>query len=317
MPTRYRSLPTPLTYARRRLFTAALTLFGVATIVFGLIHLLPGDPAEAMLARSGASPEAVAALRAELGLDRPLAVQYVAWLGALARGDLGQSLFSGRPVAALIREQFPSTLELALAAFCWALALGLVMGLVAARHAGGWLDRLLMGIAVTGVSVPIYWSGLLLIWLFSVRLAWLPPTGAGSWQTLVMPSLALGFAAAAPIARLTRVTFLEALAQPYTVVARAKGLRERDVLLRHVGRNAVIPLLAIAGLQLSFLLGGTVVTETVFSRPGLGRLLVDAVLWRDLPVVQGVALVIAGIYVGVNLIADLAAGLLNPQVGWE
>jgi peptide/nickel transport system permease protein len=308
---------SPLNYLARRLLTGALTLLGVATIVFGLIHLLPGDPAETMLARSGAPPEAVVALRAEIGLDRPLIVQYLRWLGSLAQGNLGRSLFYNRPVARLIGEQFPSTLELALAAFAVAIGLGIPLGVVAALRRDSWVDRLAMTTAVAGVAVPVFWSGLLLIWLFSVRLGWLPPTGAGSWRALVMPALVLGFATAGPLARLTRATLLDVLGQPYITVARAKGLSERAVLLRHVTRNALIPLLTIAGVQLGFLLAGTVVIETLFGRPGLGRLLVDAILWRDLPVIQGVALVIAGIYVLVNLFVDLSAGWIDPQVGWE
>jgi ABC-type dipeptide/oligopeptide/nickel transport system permease component len=306
-----------LPYLRRRLLVAGLTLLGVATVVFALVRLLPGDPAETMLARSGAPPAAVAALRTELGLDRPLPAQYAAWLAAVARGDLGRSLFNDRPVADLIREQFPYTLELAAAAFACAVALGLALGTAAACRPHSWLDRLATALAVGGATLPVFWSGLLLIWLFSVRLGWLPPAGAEDWRALLMPSLVLGYASAGPLARLTRAALLEVLAQPYITAARAKGLRPRQVLLRHAGRNALIPLLTISGLQLSFLLGGTVVTETLFSRPGLGRLLVDAILWRDLPVVQGVALVTAGFYVLINLAVDLVAGWLNPQVGWQ
>jgi peptide/nickel transport system permease protein len=308
---------TPLSFLGRRLLTAALTLLGVATLVFALIHLLPGDPAEAMLARSGAPPAAVAALRAEIGLDRPLVVQYVRWMGSAARGNLGRSLFYNRPVSQLIGEQLPSTFQLALAAFAVALVLGIPLGVIAALRRSSWIDRMSMTVAVAGVAVPVFWSGLVLIWIFSVRLGWLPPAGAESWSALVMPALVLGFATAGPLARLTRATLLDILAQPYITVARAKGLTERGVLIRHAARNALIPLLTIAGVQLGFLLAGAVVTETLFGRPGLGRLLVDAILWRDLPVIQGVALVIAGIYVLANLAVDLAAGWINPQVGWE
>ncbi len=304
-------------YLRRRLLTGSLTLLGVVTVIFALVHLLPGDPAETMLARAGAAPEAVTALRAELGLDRPLPAQYLAWLAHLAHGDLGKSLFNGRPVAALIAEQFPHTAALALAAFAWAVALGLILGSVAAYWPGSWLDRSAMALAVGGVAVPVFWSGLLLIWLFSVRLGWLPPAGAEDWRGLVMPAVVLGYASAGPIARLTRASLGKVLSEPYITTAHAKGLTRRQVLLRHAARNAAIPVLTVAGLQLGFLLGGTVVTETLFSRPGLGKLLVDAILWRDLPVVQGVALVVAGIYVLVNLVVDLAAGWLNPRVGWE
>lgn len=316
MSTEESQAPFPA-YLRRRLLTASLTLLGVATVTFALIHLLPGDPGETMLARAGASPEAVAALRTGLGLDRPLLAQYAGWLMNLARGHLGTSLLNGRPVAALIAEQFPHTLALALAAFSWALLLGLTLGVIGAWRPGGWLARLATAAAVGGIAVPVFWSGLLLIWLFSVRLGWLPPAGAQGVRSIIMPALVLGYSAAGPVARLTRASLLEVLAQPYITAARAKGLNMRQVVLRHAAANALIPVLTVAGLQLGFLLGGTVVTETVFSRPGLGRLLIDAIIWRDLPVVQGVALVIAGAYVLVNLAVDLLAGWLNPARGWE
>ncbi len=306
-----------LSYLRRRLLVAALTLLGIASVVFLLVRLLPGDPAETMLARSGASPQAVAALRSELGLDKPLPVQYADWLGQLLHGNLGRSLYYNRPVTGLIGEQFAYTLHLALAALAWAWLAGPALGILAAHSAGGWPDRLAMLAAVLGATVPVFWSGLLLIWLFSVRLGWLPATGAGSWQALLMPSLVLGFATAGPLARVARVTLLDVLAQPYVVAARAKGLSAREVLLRHALRNALVPLITVSGLQLSFLLGGTFITETVFSRPGIGKLLVDAILNRDLPVVQGVALLAAGFYVILNLLVDLAAGWLSPQAGWQ
>jgi ABC-type dipeptide/oligopeptide/nickel transport system permease component len=270
-----------------------------------------------MLARSGATPEAVTALRNELGLDRPLHQQFGIWLVSLLRGDLGRSLFYGRPVTALIAEQFPYTLQLAIAAFALAVTLGFALGGVAARWPYGWIDRIASILAIGGLAVPVFWSGLLLILLFSERLGWLPPTGAESWQSLVMPALVLGYGAAGPIARLTRTTVLEVWRQPYITSARAKGLPEGLLLLRHALRNALIPLVTVSGLQLSFLLGGTVVTETVFGRPGLGRLLVDAILWRDLPVVQGVALLAAAAYVIINLGVDLISGWLNPQVSWQ
>ena len=304
-------------YLRRRLLTGGLTILGVITVVFALVHLLPGDPAETMLARSGASPEAIAALRLELGLDHPLPAQYAGWLAHLARGDLGRSLFNNRPVRDLIAEQFPYTLTLALVAFTWAVLLGVSLGVASALRPGSWLDRLASGLAVGGVAVPVFWSGLLLLWLFSVRLRWLPPAGAQGWRSLIMPALVLGYASAGPIARLTRASLLEVLRQPYITAARARGLNRWGILGRHAARNAAIPIVTIAGLQLGFLLGGAVVTETLFSRPGLGKLMVDAILWRDLPVVQGVALVIALIYVVVNLGVDLLAGWLNPQAGWE
>jgi ABC-type dipeptide/oligopeptide/nickel transport system permease component len=306
-----------LTYARRRLVAALLTLLGVATVVFLLMRLLPGDPAETMLARSGASPEAVRALRAELGLDEPLPVQYVQWFGEVAQGNLGRSLFYNRPVTQLIAEQFPYTAELALAALAWAALLGPLLGISAAYWVRRWPDRLATVLAVTGTTVPIFWSGLLFIWLFSVHLRWLPSAGATGWRSLIMPSFLLGLAATGPMARVTRASLLEVLGLPYTTTARAKGLTQAQVLRRHALRNILVPLITVFGLQLGFLLAGTVITETVFSRPGIGRLFVDAILYRDLPVVQGVALLVAGLYVVLNLVVDLTAGWLNPQAGWQ
>lgn len=305
-----------LVLLRRRLVVAALTLFGVATVVFSLIRLLPGDPAATMLAQAGASPESIAALRAELGLDRPLLVQYGDWLGGAIRGDLGRSLLTNRPVLELIGEQWRATALLASFSFAWAVFLGVSLGAIAAHARQRWLDWLTTGVAVTGTAVPVFWSGLLMIWILSVLLGWLPPP-SGSPLSVVLPGLVLGHAAAGPIARLTRASLLEVLAQPYIAAARAKGLTERAVLWQHAARNAAIPVLTVAGLQLGFLLGGAVVTETVFNRPGLGRLLVDGILWRDLPLVQGVALVIAVTYVVLNLAIDLLVGWFDPRVGWQ
>jgi ABC-type dipeptide/oligopeptide/nickel transport system permease component len=306
-----------LAYIWRRVLAGLLTLWGVATVVFALLRLLPGDPAETMLAQSGASPAAVAALRLQLGLDQPLGVQYVQWLHSLALGDLGESLFSRQPVAEVISQQLPFTAALAAAALIWSLTLGLALGIGAARWAGRWPDHLAMTLAVAGSTVPIFWSGLLMIWIFAVGLRWLPATGVVGWRSLLMPSLSLGFASAGPIARLTRAQLLHVLAQPFVTAARGKGLSPRQVIARHALRNAAIPLLTLAGLQISFMLGGTVITETVFGRPGIGRLLVEAILNRDLPVVQAVALLIATTYVLVNLAVDLAAGWLDPQIAWR
>lgn len=304
------------TFLRRRLFTGVLTLLGVATAVFALVHLLPGDPAETMLAGSGATPDAIAQLREELGLERPLLAQYFGWLANLAHGDLGRSLFYSRSVAALIAEQASHTLVLASAAFAWASSLGIALGILSARWPRSWIDRTAMGLAAIGVSVPVFWSGLLLIWVFSVGLQWLPAGGAEGWRSIVMPVVVLGTASAGPIARLTRASLLAVLREPYITAARAKGLGQDQVIWRHAVRNAAIPVLNIAAVQLGFLLAGTVVTETLFNRPGLGRLLVDAIVWRDLPMVQGVVLLVAGTYVLVNLAVDIAAGRLDPRAGW-
>jgi ABC-type dipeptide/oligopeptide/nickel transport system permease component len=310
------SAPGLLLMLRRRLVVAILTLLGVATVVFAMVRLLPGDPAETMLARAGAGPEAVAGLRAELGLDRPIPAQYVEWLGQVARGNLGRSLLNNRPVSELIAEQWRSTAILALVAFAWAILTGVPLGVIAARHHGRWPDRFATTFAVIGVAVPVFWSGLLLIYLLSYGLGWLPPP-AGTPASALLPGAVLGFAAAGPIARVTRASLLDVLAQPYITAARARGLTWRAVLLRHAARNAAVPVLTVAGLQLGFLLGGAVVTESVFNRPGLGRLLVDGILWRDLPLVQGVALALAATYVIINLLVDLLSGWLDPRQGWR
>jgi peptide/nickel transport system permease protein len=298
----------------RRIVIALVVLWGAATVVFVLLRMLPGDPAETMLAGSGASPAAIAQVRQQLGLDAPLPVQYGRYLSSLLHGDLGRSLFSDRPVALTISEQVPATLQLAAAALAVAVVLGLSLGILAALHAGTWIDRASLGVAVLGASVPVFWSGLLLIWVFSVGLNWLPATGAGSWRQLVMPAAVLGLVEAGPIARLVRASLLEALHADYIMVARAKGLPELAVIGRHALRNAIIPTLTLVGLQAGFLLGGTVVTEAVFARPGLGRLVVTAILWQDLPIVQGVVLLIAATYVLINLLVDLATLALDPRL---
>jgi peptide/nickel transport system permease protein len=304
-------------YIGQRLAGAIPVLWGVATLVFIILRLLPGDPAALMLSEAGASAEAIAELRAELGLDKPLIAQYGQYLLSLARGDLGTSLFAHRPVVTVIAEQLPSTIELALAAMLVATVVGAAMGIVAAVKSGTWIDSTATAFAAAGVSVPIIWSGLLLIWLFSLRLGWLPATGQGGLKHLILPALVLGFASAGAIARLVRASLLEVLDQDFIRTARAKGLRERVVLTRHALKGALIPVVTIIGLQFGFLLGGTVVTETVFSRPGIGRLLVNAILWKDLPVVQGVVLLAGLVYTLVNLTVDLAYAFLDPRIRYD
>jgi len=303
-----------LVYVIRRMLIALVVLWGVATIVFLLLKVIPGDPAETMLAGSGASEARIAQTRQDLGLDDPLLVQYGRYLLNALRGDLGRSLYSNRPVILTISEQLPATLQLAAAALLVAVILGLSLGILAAIRAGTWIDQTVMGVAVLGVSVPVFWSGLLLIWIFSVSLNWLPATGADGWQHLVMPAAVLGLVGAGPIARLVRASLLNALRADYIAMAQAKGLPGRAVVGRHALRNAIIPVIALIGLQAGFLLGGTVVTEAVFARPGLGRLVVDAILSKDLPMVQGVVLLIAAMYVVVNLLVDVATLALDPRL---
>ena len=306
-----------LRYIGQRLAVAITVLWGVATLVFVILRLLPGDPAALMLSEAGASAEAIAQLRADLGLDKPLFIQYGQYLANLAQGDLGTSLFAHRPVATVIAEQLPSTIGLALAAMLIASALGAALGILAAVKAGTWIDSAATALAVTGVSVPIFWSGLLLIWLFSLRLGWLPATGQGGLDHLILPALVLGLASSGAIARLVRASLLEVLDQDFIRTARAKGLREGIVLTRHALKNALIPVVTIIGLQFGFLLGGTVVTETVFSRQGIGRLLVNSILWKDLPVVQGVVLLAGLVYTLVNVAVDVAYGFLDPRIRYD
>jgi ABC-type dipeptide/oligopeptide/nickel transport system permease component len=303
-----------LAYVLRRLLAAVAVMWGAATAVFFALRLLPGDPVEAMLAQSGGSPEAVLRIRAELGLDAPLLLQYFRFLTNTVRGDLGHSLFTGRLVLQTILEQLPATLELALASMVVALVVGGVLGVLAAVWRGSWLDRASMALAIGGVSIPVFWSGLLVIWLFSVTLGWLPATGQGDFRHLILPAAVLGLGGSGSLARLVRASLIEVLSQDYIQVARAKGLRGGTVLLRHALRNALIPIVTVVGLQFGFLLGGTVVTETVFARQGLGRLIVDAIIWKDFPLVQGAILLTAGIYALLNLAVDLTYLLLDPRL---
>jgi peptide/nickel transport system permease protein len=301
-------------YVIRRILSALAVLWGVATVVFLLLQVVPGDPAETILAGSGASQADIDRVRQQLGLNDPLAVRYGHYLLNTIQGNMGRSLFSNRPVTRTITEQLPATFQLAAAALLVAVILGLSMGTFAALRTGSWIDQLTMSVAVLGASVPVFWSGLLLIWVFSVSLQWLPATGADSWRHLVLPATVLGLAGAGPIARLVRASLLNVLHTDYITMAQAKGLSKACVVWRHALRNALIPVIPLIGLQAGFLLGGTVVTEAVFARPGLGRLVVDSILWKDLPVIQGVVLLIAATYVFVNLLADLTTLALDPRL---
>lgn len=303
-----------LAFTLRRIVSTLLVLWGVVTLTFFAIRLLPGDPATVIISQGGGSAEDIADLREQLGLDDPLPVQYVKFLGRLVQGDLGMSLVSRRPVADAIAEQLPHTLALATSATLLSVVLGVSMGVLAATHQGTWVDQLCITLAVLGVSLPILLSGLLLILLFSLVLGWLPATGQGSWRHLIMPSLVLSLASMGTIARLVRAQMLEVLPQDYISVARAKGVAEQAILWRHALRNALIPVITIVGLQFGALLGGTVVTESLFSRRGLGRLVVDAISWKDYPLVQGVVILGAAIYVFVNFLVDMSYGLLDPRI---
>ncbi len=301
-------------YATRRLLLAVPMVLGVATAAFIMLNLLPGDPVQAMLAGSGASAETIASVRAQLKLDDPLPVRYVSYLWNLAHGDFGRSIATQQPVGDMIRTQLPATLQLTVAALLVAGVIGVGLGILSAVFRESWIDRLSMLIAVCGVSMPQFWVGLLFIMVLSFQLKLLPATGTDGIERLIMPALVLGLNPAASIARLVRNSMLDTLTQEYVRTAHAKGLAAHSVVLRHVLRNSSIPVLAFAGVQVGWLLAGAVVTETVFSRQGIGRLIVSAIQTKDFPVVQGVVLFTALMYVVLNLLVDLSYPLLDPRL---
>ncbi len=299
-----------------RLAQLGIVLFLVSVIIFSIMHALPGDPVQLMLAgaESGSvTPERQAELREQLGLDDPLPIQYGRFLRGAVTGDLGTSVRLRAPVTEIILDRLGSTLALSLGGILFAVLIGVTIGVLAALRQGSWIDTLSMVMAYVGVSMPLFWLGLILILVFSFQMGWFPPAGQTGLRSLVLPSLTLGLISAGIIARLTRAAMLEVLVQDYIRTARSKGLPERIVILRHALRNAVVPVLTILGLQFGAMLSGAVVTETVFSRPGLGRLVVSAILWKDYPLVQGIVLFMATTYVVVNLLVDVYAAWLDPR----
>jgi len=300
-------------YLIRRLLLTIPVLLGVATLVFSLIHFIPGDPAQAMLGE-GAAPEDVAQLRERLGLDRPLLVQYGSFLQGLMRGDLGVSLRNDQPVLQQILERMPATAELAFASMAVAVLIALPLGIIAAVWRGTAVDYSAMTLSLVGISVPNFWLGPLLAIVFAVELGWLPVGGRGTLAHLVLPAATLGAALAAILARMTRASLLEELREPYVLAARAKGVSRTRAVLHHALRNSLIPIVTILGLQFGVVLTGAVITETIFAWPGIGRLLIQSISFRDYPTVQGCVLLIAVTYVGVNLITDLTYGFLDPRI---
>jgi len=305
-----------MTAIAQRLADTLLTLLLVAGLVFLFIHLIPGDPVDVMLGESAHAADR-AALRARLGLDLPLWQQLLQFYGGLLHGDLGDSLHQGRPVAALIGERLPATAQLALAALALALAVSLPLGVIAARRARRWPDRLASGLALLGLSIPNFWLGPLLILAFSIGLGLTPVSGRDAPFSLLLPALTLGLSMAALNTRMVRGSLLEVLGQPFVRTARAKGLSEGRAVWRHALPNAALPVLTLLGLQLGNLLAGAVITETVFAWPGIGSLLIDAIRQRDYPVVQGCVLFISAAYVLVNTCTDLAYGWLDPRTRGE
>jgi peptide/nickel transport system permease protein len=300
-------------YFLRRLLLTIPVLLGVATLVFALIHFIPGDPAQAMLGE-GASQEDVAQLRSRLGLDRPLIVQYGVFLNGVVHGDLGVSLRNDQPVARQIVQRMPATAELALASMAVAVVFALPLGIMAAVWRGTAIDIGAMTLSLVGISIPNFWLGPLLAIVFAVQLGWLPVGGSGTPAHLILPSVTLGAALAAILARMTRASLLEELREPYVLAARAKGVSRSRAVLHHAFRNSLIPIVTILGLQFGVVLTGAVITETIFAWPGIGRLLIQSIGFRDYPTVQGCVLLIAVTYVGVNLITDLTYGLLDPRI---
>jgi len=305
------------TYILQRLAHAVPVLIGISVLTFLMLHLIPGDPVQVFAGDKPLTPERAAELRHAYGLDRPLLVQYLDYAGHALRGDLGVGLRSQRPVLEAILEVLPSTAQLTLSALGLAAVLGISLGILAAVAHGTWLDTAVMALAMLGISTPIFYSSLLLILLFAFTLAWLPATGQGGLEHLIMPAIALGLSSSAVLARLVRSSMLEVLGQEYVTTARAKGLAPPIVVLRHALKNALIPAVTMLGLQLGALLGGAVVTETIFSRPGVGRLAVDAILSRDFPLVQGTVLFAASVYVLVNLVVDVSYALIDPRIRYR
>ena len=305
-----------LRYVLTKLLLAVPLLLGVSFAIFVIGLVTPGDPVVAMLGER-APAEEVGRLRAALGLDLPWYLQYVHFVANALQGDLGISYRSKQPVAQEVFGRLPATAELATAALLFAVALGLSMGIVSAVKRNSPLDRAAMLLAMVGSSMPVFWSGLLLILLFALTLGWLPASGRGTPAHLILPAVALGASAAALIARITRSSMLESLGQDYVRTARAKGLNDRAVLLRHAFRNALIPVATVVGLQIGALLAGAVLTETVFAWPGIGRLTVQAIEQRDFPVVRGTVLLVATIFTVINLLLDVLFVQLDPRIKYR
>jgi len=312
------------TYVVRRLLALIPVILVVATVAFVLIHLAPGDPAS-IIAGPDASPDDVARIQRQLGLDAPFHVQLFRWYGRLARGDLGQSIFLRRPVLEAIVDRAEPTILLTLYATLIAVTLGVPAGVVAARHHDGTADQALMAGALVGISIPNFLLGLLLILVFSVRLGWFPVAGyvplesgwLGTLRSLTLPAFALGVVQSALIARIARSAMLDVLREPFITAGRARGLSERAVVYKHALKNAMIPTITVIGISLAILISGSVIVEQVFNIPGLGRLIISAVLRRDYPVIQGVVLCIAGIYMLVNLAVDLSYVVFDPRVRYQ
>jgi peptide/nickel transport system permease protein len=301
-------------YIGRRVIGSVPVLLGITALVFMILHIVPGDPAQIMLFGSNATPDQIQALRRELGLERPLVVQYADFLWRLLHADLGMSFSSQRRVADEIAIQFPATVALTAVTMVVASAIGLMAGALGAVYRNTWVDAAARVFSILGVAMPNFWLSVLLILVFAVHLGWLPALSEGGLRGLILPAVSLGWGFSAILTRLCRTNLIEVLAQPYITTARAKGLRGQAVIVRHALRNALIPAVTLMGLQVGTLLSGAVVVETIFGRQGIGALAVRAILSKDFPMVQGVVLVVALTYVLVNLATDLAYAALDPRI---
>lgn len=285
-------------------------------VVFLLLYVAPGDPVQDMVGER-ADAQTIARLRRDLHLDEPLPKQFVLYAGGVLRGDLGKSYITQRPIIRDIRERFPKTLLLAGTAMFLASVIGITIGVLSSRNPGGWFDRLSLGFSYLGISFPVYWVGLILILIFAVKLRWLPPSGYGGIKYLILPALALGSRSIAFLARVTRSAMLDVLGGDFVRTARAKGLKERSVIVRHALRNALIPIVTVLGLDFGYYLTGSILTETIFSWPGIGRYVVNAIARRDLPAINGSVLFLSVVFVLVNLITDLAYAKADPRVAFN
>jgi len=297
-----------------RVLTSLLVIVGSLVLVFSILYVLPGDPTDNMVDPSMATPEVIANLRHELGVDQPFHIQFLRYFGSILQGDFGISLINSDPVLPKIVESFPATLALTAASSLVSIIVGILLGVLSAIHRNKAIDIIARIVGLFGISMPTFWSGILLILIFSITLGWFPAMGSDGWKTLVLPALALGTVGAGYIVRMVRNSMLDVISEQFIVTLRSKGLAERAVMYRHALRNALIPAVTMIGMLVGEMLAGTVVIETVFSRQGIGRIIADAIMAKDLPVVQGVILFSAIIYVIVNLIVDISYALIDPRV---
>ena len=304
-------------YVQRRLILAVPTILLTSIVVFLMLFLIPGDPASIYIGDNTATPERLAQIRHQMGLDKPLYVQYGEFVWNALHGDLGRSLQTNQPVTSEIMSRLPNTIELAVAAMILGTIFGVAMGLISGLKQNSIIDTLSMIVALFGISIPVFWLALLLIMLFAVRLQWFPATSQPGLRGLVLPAVSLALLSAATLARIVRGSILEVLRQEYLTTARAKGISYAAVVFRHALPNAIIPVITVMGLQFGSLLSGAVITETVFARPGLGKLVVDSIQNKDLPVVQGVILVLAVIYIMMNLLVDLSYAVIDPRIRYD